>query len=63
MTTKIEAPFDRVYRWRNNERRRDLHGHRCRIVAKGSTLNACLVEFESGEKVITSWRALRKWRG
>ena len=55
-----DAPFDRVYRWKNNAKRRELHGKRCRILHKGSALRAALVEFEDGERVITSIRALKK---
>lgn len=40
-----------VYRWRKY--RPELHGQRCRVLARGA-LNSCLVQFESGEKVITS---------
>jgi hypothetical protein len=61
-TEQKDAPFDRVYRWGNNPKRAKLNDKRCRVLAKGSTLNAILVEFEDGERVITSWRALRKIR-
>lgn len=61
-TVESDAPFDRVYGWKNNERRQELHGRRCRVLVRGSTMNAYLVEFESGEKVIVSRRALRKVR-
>jgi hypothetical protein len=50
---------DYVYAWRNNDRRAALWGRRCRIVASGS-LGTVLVEFEDGERVTTSRRALRR---
>jgi hypothetical protein len=61
-TIEDDPPFDRIYRWRNNDRRRHLYGRRCRVLAKGSTMNSCLVEFENGQRHIVSWRALRKVR-
>jgi hypothetical protein len=51
--------IDYVYAWRNNDRRAALWGRRCRIVASGS-LGTVLVEFEDGERVTTSRRALRR---
>lgn len=54
-----DAPFDRIFRWKNNARRRELYGRRCRILAKGSTMNSVLIEFENGERTVTSVRALR----
>lgn len=54
------SEFDRVFAWRNNERRAELYGRRCRIVARGSTMHSVLVEFENGERVVTSRRAIRK---
>jgi len=48
-----------VYAWRNNERRAALFGRRCRVVAAGA-MGTVLVEFEDGEKVTTSRRALRR---
>ena len=53
-------PFDRVFSWRNNERRRELYGRRCRVLAKGTTMNSVLIEFENGERTVTSQRALRR---
>jgi hypothetical protein len=52
--------FDRVYVWKNNARRADFYGRRCRIVDRGSTLHSVLVEFEDGSRLVTSTRALRK---
>lgn len=51
-------PFDKVYRWGNNPRRAELKGRRCRVLVKGQTMGTILIEFENGEKVTTSWRAI-----
>lgn len=48
-----------VYAWGNNEKRSTLKGRRCRILARG-TMRSVLIEFEEGEKVVSSFRALRK---
>lgn len=55
-----EAPFDRVFRWKNNTARLHSHGRRCRILAKGTSMRSVLIEFESGERIITSARAVKK---
>jgi hypothetical protein len=52
------SSFTHVYTWRNNERRAALYGRRCRIVAAGK-MGTVLVEFENGERVTTSHRAVR----
>jgi hypothetical protein len=49
-----------VYRWRNNPRRAELYGRHCRILARGS-MGTVLVQFENGELVTCSWRALRRF--
>lgn len=60
-TTATEtAPFDRVYRWKNNEKRKHLFGKACRILAYGSSMHSVLIEFEDGERVITSRRAVSR---
>jgi hypothetical protein len=53
------AVFTHLYVWRNNERRAALCGRRCRIVAAGK-MGTVLVEFENGERVTTSHRAVRR---
>lgn len=64
MATKAEAPpFDRVYRWKNNPTRARLVGRPCRILEYGSSMHSVLVEFEDGERVITSARAVAKRTG
>lgn len=55
-----DAPFDRVYRWRNNSTRLHFYGCRCRILAKGSSMRSALIEFENGERIVTSMRAVKK---
>ena len=61
MATKTKAPpFDRVYRWKNNPKRERLNGKHCRIIAHGSKMHSVLVEFEDGERVITSARAVHR---
>jgi len=51
--------FDRVWWWRKwlPERK----GERCRILARG-TMNAALVEFADGTRMVTSRYAVRKHR-
>jgi hypothetical protein len=61
-TVEHDAPFDRVFRWKNSEKRAELYGRRCRILAKGSTMRSVLIEFEDGTRAVTSVRALRKVR-
>ena len=56
----IQAPHVYVYAWGNNERRAHLKGRLCRIVAAGTRMHSVEVEFENGERVVTSMRALRK---
>lgn len=61
MVTKLtDVTFDRVYRWRNNLKRMRFYGRRCRIIEQGSTMRSVLVEFEDGERIVTSIRALGK---
>jgi hypothetical protein len=48
-----------IYAWGNNPRRAALKGRPCRIVARGSRLRSVLIEFENGERVVTSERAVR----
>ena len=37
-----------------------LNGRFCRIIAHGAKMHSVLVEFENGERVITSARAVHK---
>lgn len=49
--------FDRVWRWRTTLPER--HGHRCRIIARG-TMNSACIEFTDGTRHIVSRFAFRK---
>jgi hypothetical protein len=53
------ANYDHLYIWGNNEKRATLKGRPCRILARG-TMRSVMVEFEDGERVICSHRALRR---
>jgi len=55
------AKYGYRYAWKNNPRRAELHGRSCRVVARGSR-GTVLTEFENGERVTTSGRALRRLR-
>jgi hypothetical protein len=54
--SEFDAPFDRIYRGRNQRR---LQGKRCRVLARGASKLAVLVEFENGERVVTASQSLR----
>ena len=60
MATKAKKDFDRVYRWKNNPKRAHLAGRACRVIAYGTSMHSVLVEFEDGERVITSMRAVHR---
>lgn len=60
MIPDAEAPFDWIYVWGNNGVRKELKGKRCRVLHRGARLHSVLVEFEDGQRVITSARAIRK---
>lgn len=53
------SEFPLYFAWKNNPRRAELYRRRCRVVARG-TMNSVLVEFENGERVVTSRNAVRK---
>jgi hypothetical protein len=62
MTSRRVRPGTRyVYAWGNNPRRAELKGRTCRLVASGA-MGTVLVEFDGGERVTTSRRALRRVR-
>jgi hypothetical protein len=49
-----------VYSWGNSPRRRELKDRRCVVLARGR-MATVLVEFsDTGERVVTSRRALRR---
>ncbi len=50
-----------VYRWKNNPTRVRFYGRRCVELARG-TMNSRLVEFDDGERIVTSGNALRRER-
>lgn len=54
--------YDRIYRWRNNPVRDHLYRKRCRVIANGSSGHSVLLEFEDGERVVTSQRATMRIR-
>ena len=52
-----DVAFPYVYFWH----RMDRKGQRCDVLARGK-MNSCLVKFEDGFTVVTSWNALRRAR-
>lgn len=50
--------YDRY--WRIRKWRPDRYKQPCRVIARG-TMNSCLIEFEDGERVITSRWNIRKF--
>jgi len=51
-----------VYAWKNNSKRVELWRRRCRVVARGR-MNSILIEFEDGQREITSRYAVRRIKG
>jgi len=54
---RSDPDFDRVWWWR--KWLPDRKGARCRVLARGA-MNAALIEFEDGTRVISSRYAVRK---
>lgn len=51
-----------VFAWRNNSKREQLYGRRCRVMAR-MKMNSALVRFEdNGQKEVISRNALRRER-
>lgn len=50
--------FEYIYAWKNNEKRKQLYKKNCRILAKGKK-NSILIEFENGDREITSRYAVK----
>lgn len=48
-----------VYAWGNNPRRALFKGRRCRIICTGA-LGSALIEFEDGERTVSSRQAVRR---
>ena len=46
-----------IYNWGNNPVRAKLKGKKCRILARGK-MNSVVLEFESGQQIITSANSL-----
>lgn len=46
------------YLWGNNPKRAELKGRECEILAKGKKGSIMIKMTDTGEKVITSWRAI-----
>jgi hypothetical protein len=53
----MEYPY--IYRWKNNEKRAEMYGRRCRVIVR-SRANSALVEFENKQREIVSRNALKK---
>jgi hypothetical protein len=51
-----------VYAWGNNERRATLKGRRCIVLARGAMASVLVQFVDTGERVVTSGRALRRQR-
>ena len=47
-----------IYRWGNNARRAELKGRECVIVAQGRMGSVLLRFLDTGELVVSSWRAV-----
>lgn len=52
------SDFDRIYVWGNNAKRARFKGRACRVVARAK-MNSVLLEFEDGERLVTSRHAIR----
>ncbi len=53
----MTKPFDHVWFWR--KRLPDRKGQPCRVLVRASRMNSVLVEFEDGERYVTSRYAVR----
>jgi hypothetical protein len=49
-----------VYAWGNNPRRADLKGRTCVLLAVGAMGSALVAFVDTGERVLTSRRAIRR---
>ena len=54
----LKYPF--VYAWKNNERRSEFKDKPCRIIARGSRMHSVLIEFEDGQRIVTSAWAIKQ---
>ena len=48
-----------IFCWKNNPVRARFYKKKCRIVCRG-TMNSCLLEFENGERIVTSRNSIRR---
>lgn len=48
-----------IYTWTNNDKRKELKGRLCKIIARLS-MNSAYVEFENGQREVISRNALRR---
>lgn len=48
-----------IYNWGNNLKRIEYKGRICKVIARGR-MNSVLIEFENGERTVTSNYALKK---
>ena len=55
----MEQVYPYFYAWKNNAKRAEFYRRRCRVLARG-TMNSVMIEFEDGERTITSRFAVRK---
>jgi hypothetical protein len=55
-----ENTFEYIFSWKNNPERARMFGKRCRILNHGTRLRSILIEFEDGERMVVSERAVRR---
>jgi len=48
-----------TYLWGNNPVRAKMKGRTCRVLCRGK-MNSCMLEFENGDRTVTSRNAIRK---
>jgi hypothetical protein len=53
-----EGAYPMVWRWKC--RLPERKGQRCRVMARGTMMNSCAVQFEDGHIVVTSRWAVRR---
>lgn len=58
MEIQLSYPF--VYAWKNNPRRAEFTDKPCRIIERGSSMNSVLIEFEDGQRIVTSAWAVKR---
>jgi len=50
-----------IYSWGNNEKRKTMKGRECIVLARGKSMNSCMIEFlDNGQKECVSRNSLRK---